>query len=144
MKNVKVYDYFFKYSNASFVIRSLKISLARTFIFNLNNKDIYFRKDNILRKMVFSGKERAFLMDSKSSFNDFEYAKYGMNSIEKLIREYVYIDKTAESLKETCFDIVEKKKNTFMTSDSFFRKVRRDELVTMCFDDNNYYDNVNI
>ncbi|MBQ7104358.1 MAG: hypothetical protein IJN90_00690 [Bacilli bacterium] len=154
MKNIKVYDYFLKYNDNSFRIKFFKISLARTFIFNLNNNDIYYRKANVLRKISLIGRERAFLISNKSCFKSFEYDKYMMIPIDSLIKEYVSYDNYFSISKETCIDIVEKKKKRIITSDSILRRVSKDELVTMCFDDNqllfntlsnnNYYENVSI
>ena len=153
MKNIKVYDYFLKYNDKSFIIKFFKISLERTFIFNLNNDDIYYRRANVLRKMNLIGRERAFLLSSKVCFKSFKYDKYMMNPIDFLIKEYVSSDESFSISEETCIDIVEKKKKRIITSDSILRRVSKDELVTMCFDDsqllfstlnNNYYGNVNI
>lgn len=137
MRNVKIYDNFLKNINSSFRIRLFKISLARTFVFNLDNKDIYYRKANVIRKIALLGKERAFLLERKLRY-DINNLSLPIKKIDDMVSEYISCNYSFEEIVNDSFDIVEKNKKKVMMTDSFVRRIRRDEIVTMCFDDDSY------
>lgn len=136
MRNVKMYNGFLKNINGSFKIKFLKVSLMRTYIFNCNNNDndIYYRKANVVRKISLVGKERAFLLDKKIDFN-FSLSKVGISKIDKIVSEYVSCDYVGSRFSDDSFDVIGKDNKKIITSDSVISKIRRDEIVSMCFDD---------
>ena len=134
MRNVKIYNSFLRNINYSFKIKFLKVSLIRTYIFNFNNTDTYYRKANVIRKISLVGKERAFLLDKKLNFN-FDLSKVGISKIDRVVSEYVSSDSFGDNLSTDSFDVIGKDKKKIVTSDSVISKIRRDEIVTMCFDD---------
>lgn len=134
MRNIKVYDSFLNNINCSFKIRLFKISLARTFIFNFDDDDIYYRKTSISRKISLVGKERTFLVKRKINL-ELDLLKYNIKRIDNILLEYISDKNFVKALESDKFDIVEKKKKRIVTSDSVIRKFYRDEIVTMCFEE---------
>ena len=157
MKNVKVYDCFFNNRDSSFRVRYFMISLVRTYIFNLDDdKTLYFRKYYAnSRKMALVGKERTLLMKSGFKFNKCYFNKYNIRDIGNVIFEYVNDVNFYNESDFQDFDIVEKNNKKIFMVDSMVRKSYMDEIVTMCFDEDNklfvgglgsnkYFNNLNL
>lgn len=136
MRNIKVYDYFFNNMNQSFKVRFFKISLSRTFIFSFGDNDtIYYRKNSISRKIVLVGKEKSFILKTGINVDDIEYDKYCIRDISGILSEYISYDYFPDALEIVNFDVIEDNKNKIITSDSIIKRFYRDEIVTMCFDE---------
>ena len=68
------------------------------------------------------------------NFN-FDLSKVGISKIDRVVSEYVSSDSFGDNLSTDSFDVIGKDKKKIVTSDSVISKIRRDEIVTMCFDD---------
>lgn len=158
MKNIRTYDYFINNINSSFKVRYIRIFLTRTYIFNLNgNNTIYYRKNNVNRKISLVGKSKLYYIVNKNHLRNINYFKYNIISIDKLLTEYIKDDYMSYFSLDDTFDILETKRKRMINVDCFTRKFAKDEMVTMCFDEcdllsnlvnsklkNDYYNNVNV
>lgn len=144
MKNIKVYDYFYKNRVNSFKIKFLMISLVRTFVFNLNgDRTLYYRKNCInSRRISLVGEEKKILLSNKINLKKQDYNKYNMKKIDNIMYEYMYSDFLFNDKTINNLDIVINSENKkIITSDSVVRKFYNDEIVTMCFDEENFNKN---
>ena len=139
MKNIKVYNYFYKNRDSSFKIKLFMISLVRTFVFNLNgDRTLYYRKNCInSRKISLVGQERKMLLSNRLNLKDNNFSKFNIRRIDNIIYEYIGNEILFNDKNINSFDIVMKNKNKrIITSDSIVRKIFNDEIVTMCFEEN--------
>ena len=144
MRNIRVYNYFYSHRNSSFTVKFFMISLVRTLVFNLNNdKTLYYRKNCInSRKISLVGEEKKIVLENKFILKNVNYSKYNIKKIDNIMYEYVGSDCLFSDKNVSNFDIVAKNNNRkFITSDSVVRKFYKDEIVTMCFDEDSFNKN---
>jgi len=135
MKNIRVFEFFLNNIDENFKIRYFRIFLSRTYIFNLYDDSIYYRKSDVFRKIYLVGKEKFFLLNKKVNFSKVNFAKYGIKNINNILLEYIYCNKKNKVFGAVDFDIIENNRKRIITSDSIIRKIYKDEVVTMCFDE---------
>jgi len=139
MKNIKIYNYFLNNINCSFRIKCFRIFLIRTYVFNVNGDNtIYYRRNNIKRKLALFGNSKLYFLKKKINFSNIDYFRYKIKNIDNLLSEYISSSYFGFFSLDDTFDILESKKKRIINVDSFIRKFCNEEMVTMCFDENDF------
>jgi len=135
MKNIRVHEFFLNNILEHYRICYYRISLLRTYVFNVNgNEAICFRKRNErARRIHLFGIEKHLKVKDKNSIKNIKLKKGKMRKIDKIIYEYIDSDEVQPKIDKMLFDIANRDKNNVMI-DSVIKKIKKDELVTMCFD----------
>lgn len=132
IKNVKVYNVFLKYPNKEYLLKRFNLNLTRTFIYKLGrNKTFYYRKrTNVARKIFLVDKAKIF-KTKEIDFTKLNLKKYKMRDISMILYEYMVNCTSHTSIHRADFDIAREDRKVPIIVDSM---VRKDELVTMCFE----------
>lgn len=136
MKRVKVYPKLVKIQNKSLIVKPLRISLARTFLFNYDgDNDIYYRKERKIKRRMNSIGVISNLKLKSINLNPSKY-KDNIHLTMHCFTEYFDKKQKYHERKKPVKDIVAKERKVIELPDSLVKKYNRNEIINMHFEDN--------